>query len=187
MNSERFKSGIIDVHTRQFGTVAEIIVMILREYVTSKKLEFDLVDVHDSKVEVKASKVLREQRLSLTIDTFYEVMLVTSNRDRMIARKDVKSFDFDCNMQQIKTTLFDRMVYLLFFNDGIELFEISKKQIQEDKEVGYSDKQHRGNIGEGQFHVSNKTYGHHKKKYFVCSVSYKELMDEAKKRRRKTS
>ena len=84
-------------------------------------------------------------------------------------------------IQQIKVKLFDKMIYLLFFNDVIEIFEITKKQILKDKKISYSNKQHRGNTGEGQFHVNNKTYNHHKKTYFVESITYRTLMEETKK------
>ena len=181
-NSEKFRDGIIDMNTRQFGTVAEIVVMLLKNCMESKKLEFDLVDIHDKRVEVKASKVLKKQQLTITIENFYTIILNNSNRDRLIAQKDVKNFDFDCNIQQIKEKLFDRLVYLLFFEDIIEIIEINRKQIVKDKRIFYSRKQHRGNVGEGQFHVNNKTYDHHKKNYFLGSIPYKELMDEAERK-----
>ncbi len=181
MDSEKFRDGIIDIHTRQFGTAAEIIVMILKKCIESKKLEFDLVDINNNKVEVKASKVFKKQKLDMNIENFYEIIINNSNRNRLIKQKDVGKFEFDCNIQQIKVKLFDKMIYLLFFNDVIEIFEIEKKQIQRDEKINYSDKQHRGNIGEGQFHINNKTYDHHKKHYFIESITYTKLMNEAKK------
>ena len=180
-NSERFRDGIIDIHTRQFGTAAEIVIMIMQGCTESRKLEFDLMDINNKKVEVKASKVLKKQKLSMSVENFYDIVISNSNRNRLIKQRDIKKFEFDCNIQQIKVKLFDKMIYLLFFNDVIEVFEITKKQILKDKKINYSDKQHRGNIGEGQFHINNKTYDHHKKNYFIESITYEKLMQQARK------
>lgn len=182
MDSERFKDGIIDMNTRQFGTTAEIIVMILQNCIQSKKLEFDLIDINNHKIEVKASKVFRKQKLDLSVENFYHIIIRNSNRDRLIKQTDVQRHEFDCNIQQIKAQLFDKLIYLLFFNDVIEIFEITGKQIAKDKNIFYSDKQHRGNFGEGQFHINNKTYSHHKKNYFLEAISYAKLMQEAKRK-----
>lgn len=180
-NEIRFRDGIIDMNTRQFGTVAEIIIIILKKYISSGKLDFDLIDIEKKKIEVKASKVFRKQKLDMDIHTFYDIVINNSNRDRLLNQKDIKTEEFDCNIQQIKAKLFDKLIYLLFFKDVIEIFEISSKEISKDKNIFYSDKQHRGNVGEGQFHINNKTYQYHKDKYFVRSVSYKELLNNSKK------
>ena len=97
MSSEKFKDGIIDMHTRQFGTAAEIIIMILKGCIGSKKLEFDLVDIDSKKVEVKASKVFKKQKLDMNIENFYDIIISNSNRDRLIKQRDIKKFEFDCN------------------------------------------------------------------------------------------
>lgn len=41
---------------------------------------------------------------------------------------------------------------------------------------GYSDKQHRGNVGEGQFHINNKNISEHEK-YLDKKVTYEELYE----------
>lgn len=40
---------------------------------------------------------------------------------------------------------------------------------------GYSDKQHKGSEGEGQFHLGNVTLAWHMKHAFVRWISYEEL------------
>ena len=180
MKSNDFRDGIIDMHTRQFGAVAEIIVMILQDCVKSKKLEFDLIDIKNKKIEVKASKVLRKNKLNITKENFYDIIINNSNKNRLLQQKNIHETEFDCNIQQIKTELFDKMIYLLFFKDIIEIFEITKQKIISDKNIYYSDKQHRGNTGEGQFHINNKTYQYHKKHYFIASVTYQELLKQSK-------
>ena len=34
-----------------------------------------------------------------------------------------------------------------------------------------------GNVGEGQFHLNNKTYGYHIEKYIEKDLTYKEILD----------
>ncbi len=179
--SDKFRDGIIDINTRRFGTVAEVVVKTLKDCIDSKKLEFDLIDIDNNKVEVKASKVFRKQALDINTGSFYDIIINNSNRDRLLLQKETTTEYFDCNIQQIKIKLFDKLVYLLFFKNLIEIFEIDKKQIKKYKGILYSNKQHRGNLGEGQFHINNSTYEHHKTKYFIQSISYERLMEEAKK------
>ncbi len=179
---KRFRDGIIDVNTRQFGRVAEVIVKILRDLLESGDLKFDLIEeMTSNKIEVKASKVLRANKLKIDESNFYDVIIKNSNRDRLLATTDIDTKKFDCNIQQIKAKLFDKLVYLLFFKDAVEIFEVDCDAIVADPSILYVDKQHRGNIGEGQFHVNNKTYPHHKQNYFVRAVTYEELVNEAKR------
>ena len=51
MKSEKFRDGIIDINTRQFGTVAEIIVKMLKNCISSERLEFDLIDIDEQKTD----------------------------------------------------------------------------------------------------------------------------------------
>ena len=182
MSVDRFREGLLSLNTRQFGNATEIIIQILHSYKESKTLEYDLVDNTNLKIEVKASKVLKKNSYDMTIENFYSLIMNSSNRDRLIRKKDINKYDFDCNIQQIKILIFDRLIYLLFFYDIIEIFEISSKEIKDDKEIFFSNKQHRGNKNEGQFHKNNKTYPHHKKKYFKKSITYNDLVVKLKKK-----
>lgn len=40
---------------------------------------------------------------------------------------------------------------------------------------GYSNKQHRGNKGEGQFHITNSNIKKHRKQHLKDTLSYEEL------------
>lgn len=176
---ERFREGILNLNTRQFGTAMEIVVVLLRHYCFSQKSEYDLIDKDGKKIEVKSSRVLKSKRLDLNAQNFYDIVISEGKRGRLIHQEDVQKHSFDCNIQQIKTEEFDRLIYLLCFQNIIEIFEISKEAILKDKNIGYSDKQHRGNKGEGQFHVTNKNYLYHKNEYFAESISYEDLMSRA--------
>ena len=43
--------------------------------------------------------------------------------------------------------------------------------------TGYSNKQHRGNEGEGQFHLNQNTIRYHKEHYLKKKLSYEDLYD----------
>ena len=75
--------------------------------------------------------------------------------------------------QQIKKSEFDQLFYGVFFSDLIVIFKIEPNQIGDN--VKYSDKQHRGNTGEGQFHLNNKNIQYHLKNHLYKYISYNEL------------
>ena len=83
--------------------------------------------------------------------------------------------NFDCNIQQIKPELFEDLYYSLYFWDKVLIFKVSRDQMLEDKVLGYNDKQHRGNEGEGQFHIKKDKIEHHLKNYLLGELTYKEL------------
>ena len=179
----KFKDGIFALNTRQFGTVVELLIKLIENYHKSGDLSYDLYK-NGVKIEVKGSRVYKKNKLSFTLDNLYEMIVSNSNKNRLIKSEDLALYDFDCNIQQIKPTHFDFMFYILFFFDIIEIFKIRNDVILSDKEIFYSNKQHRGNIGEGQFHINNKTYSVHKKKYFYKSFTYEEIKKILLKRKK---
>ena len=88
------------------------------------------------------------------------------------------SHKFDCNIQQVKRREFDVLYYGLFFSDCIQIFRINRSEIKtcaEGGDIGYADKQHKGNKGEGQFHITEKNLQVHLEKYFHKTLTYDEL------------
>ena len=59
--------------------------------------------------------------------------------------KSSDNSSFDCNIQQVKTKEFDVLYYGLFFEDIIHNYRIKSDLVK--NIPGYSDKQHRGNVG----------------------------------------
>ena len=53
--------------------------------------------------------------------------------------------------------------------------KIEAEQIKADSKIFYSDYQHRGNVGEGQFHINNTTLQNHLDKYLIKWIDYVEL------------
>ena len=173
---EAFREGIINLNTRQFGKVVELIVTLIKDYKTSTNLDFDLYDSKRKRhIEVKSSRVFKKNKLDFKLNNLYNMIINNTNKNRLLKTNQVKTEKFDCNIQQVKAKLFDELYYLLFFYDRIEIFLIKNKQIKKDKKLKYSDKQHKGNIGEGQFHINQDTYEHHKKKYFIEAQTYTQI------------
>ena len=175
--SNELRDGIVGLNTRQFGRVVELIIKFIYKQKDSKDLAFDLID-GNIKIEVKAARVYRANKLDITIENLYDLIISNSNKNRLIKQSEINSQTFDCNIQQIKVKYFDYLYYVLFFNDIIEIYKIKSNRIVKDKKIQYSDKQHRGNSGEGQFHISNTNYLYHKENYFLSSLKYDELKEK---------
>jgi hypothetical protein len=63
----------------------------------------------------------------------------------------------------------------MFFDDFVKIFRITPDQI--DSSIGYGDKQHKGNVGEGQFHITEKTLQTHLDRFYHHTLTYQELLD----------
>lgn len=184
--SNEFKQGLLRLHTRQFGSVVETVVKLLADYQSSGQLDFDLIDAESGKrIEVKSSRVQKKSRLPKDDPgKIYDFIMDNSSRRRFLRQDQAAKVDFDCNIQQVKTDLFDVMYYLLFFYDVIEVFQIEKGEILSDTNLNYSNKQHRGNEGEGQFHINTKNYQYHKDSYYQGSITYEDLIEVLRKGKR---
>ena len=61
------------------------------------------------------------------------------------------------------------------FADAIVIFRIESKEIG--AQIFYSDKQHKGNEGEGQFHLNRQTLPIHLQHYLYQVISYDKLLE----------
>ncbi len=164
------KDGIFRLHTRRFGSVAEIIVQKILDTEMSNVLNYDLVK-NGNRIECKFSRCQEENKLKINKNTVLDAIYAESNRDVSFA--DYSNKVWDCNIQQVKKTEFDELVYGIFFSDCLVIFRIEPSQI--DHTIGYSDKQHRGNVGEGQFHLTNKNLSYHLENFLYKILTYKDI------------
>ncbi len=140
-----------------------------------KDISHDLFDEKQKKrTEVKFSRALRKNKGTIQPTNILDEIVNANNPARMFASTEWKENKFDCNIQQIKKTQFDILYYGIFFADKIQIFKITPDQIG--RNVGYSDKQHFGNQGEGQFHLNNTTYEYHLKNFFEAELTYSDLL-----------
>lgn len=177
-SDKEFRDGIFALRTRRFGTVAEIMIKKLYGFTFSKCKEYDLKDeCNDNRIEVKFSTVVKQNNERINEDNVVKQCLKANASKRMLPYNGQCLPRFDCNIQQVKCDNFDVLYYGLFFADKIEIFRIQSKCIKEDECIKYSDKQHSKSVGEGQFHINNSTYAHHKKCYFDKEITFEDLYE----------
>lgn len=167
-----FRDGIFSLHTRRFGNVAEIMVKKLYNMTDSTVLNFDK-EKDGKRIEVKFSRGLKKNESTINETNVIEQCLKGSPNNRSILSTEATKYKFDCNIQQIKNTEFDELYFGIFFKDVIEIFKITSKDVEDLN--NYSNKQHRGNIGEGQFHLTQKNINEYRQKYLIQVLTYEEL------------
>lgn len=169
---DKFKEGIFISHTRRFGTIAEIMIKKIYNMNESNSLAFDKIN-DNKKIEIKFSRVLKEHEHTITEENIITEILSANYLQRRV--KSTDNYNYDCNIQQVKPLEFDELYYGLFFDDKILIFKINSHDIL--NIPGYSARQHRGNIGEGQFHINQNTLNYHYKNYLLKELNYQDLYE----------
>ena len=179
MDGEKLRNGIFALRTRRFGSVAECMVKRLLNCSQARSLFHDLYDdAQHHRIEVKFSVVQKKSEQTVTEKTVLRCIEEATAENRMVAFSDWQQHEFDCNIQQVKRTEFDVLYYGLFFSDCIKIFRIESRNIKENTRGGriyYSDFQHKGNEGEGQFHINPNTFQIHLDHYHYKTLTYDEL------------
>jgi len=174
MNGTELRDGIFALQTRRFGSVAECMVKRLVKCGRGKNLFHDLYDDEQKhRIEVKFSKVQKAAETVINEDTVLTCIEEAADVKRMVKFADWQRVRFDCNIQQVKRQEFEILYYGLFFADCIKIFRIKSGEIG--KQIYYSDKQHKGNQGEGQFHINQKSLAIHRKQYFYAGLTYDDF------------
>lgn len=172
MDGKTLRDGIFSLRTRRFGTVAELLIKRLVNLQKGKNIFHDLYDdAAKLKIEVKFSAVLKSSDIVITEENVLQCIEDAIAANRMVNYSEWKDSKFDSNIQQVKRSQFDVLYYGLFFADKILVFRIKSEEIDK-AGISYSDKQHKGNIGEGQFHINNDTLEIHLEKFLVKELSY---------------
>lgn len=171
---EEFRDGIFALRTRRFGTVAEIMVKKLYDLDESESLAFDKRDRNSKeRIEVKFSTVMKENDDRIHDDNVIDQCRKANLANRAMKSSETSRYKFACNIQQVKIREFDLLYYGLFFADKIEVYKMTSDEVPECP--GYSDKQHRGNEGEGQFHLNESNIIYHRKNFLERVLTYAEL------------
>ena len=171
---ETFRDGIFALRTRRFGNVAEIMIQKMFKLENSNTLNYDKFDnATKDRIEIKLSTVMKANNNSINEDNVIEQILNANVSQRAIKYSEINEYNFDCNIQQVKCDEYDILYYGLFFADKILIFKMSSEQTINCP--GYSNKQHRNNEGEGQFHINNKNIEYHLKNHLVDEIDYKKL------------
>lgn len=178
MSADKLREAIFNINTRRFGTVCEAIVSKIAKFGASKNQFHDLYcDATQRRIEVKFSRVQNRAEIAIRADTVIHAIFAELDENRTIDFANWRAKEFDCNIQQVKCAEFDLLYYGLFFWDRLTIFKIAPDQIKADPSIYYSDKQHKGNVGEGQFHVNNRSLQHHLDNYLEHELTYPELLE----------
>ena len=150
MNNEikEFRDGIFALRTRRFGTVAELMIEALYSFTKSHNQFHDRYDeVGHQRIEIKFSTVMKANEAVINRSNAIDQCKKANLGNRALNSTEMYEYDFDCNIQQVKRLEFDVLYYGLFFADRIVIFKMHSSEILSC--FGYSDKQHKGNEGEG--------------------------------------
>lgn len=179
MDGEKLREGSFALRTRRIGSVAECMIKRLLKFSKGRSLFHDLYDDQlNHRIEVKFSVVQKKSETTVTEVTVLRCIEEAVAEHRMVAFSEWSKHRFDCNIQQVKRAEFDVLYYGLFFSDCVKIFRIESQEIKENRHGGriyYSDRQHKGNVGEGQFHLNTKTLFIHLKHYHYKTLSYHAL------------
>lgn len=175
MDGDLLRQGIFALHTRRFGTVAEVMIRRMINCGKARNLFHDLYDdALQHRIEVKFSRVQKQAETLITPETVLRCIEEAITANRAVAFSEWERHSFDCNIQQVKRAEFDVLYYGLFFFDRVAVFRILSSEI--DSHIYYSDKQHKGNVGEGQFHINQDTLPIHLKRHLYQMLTYDKLL-----------
>jgi hypothetical protein len=177
----KFRDCLFRLHTRKFGTINEIVIskyLTQLGYVVKKSKDGGKTDrqINNKKSEIKASRVLETNPIEGESKTLVEDIM--SYVEVVVPFDKCEEMNYLCNIQQIKNILFDDLYYSVYFKDIILFFKATKQQMIDDvKNMKYSDRQHRGNKGEGQFGIKPQTIKYHMENYLIGSIEYSDMIE----------
>ena len=174
----QFREGIFLLNTRRFGKIAEIMIKQIYHFDWSHSKYYDLYDSNNQqKIEVKFSTVREKATTPINENNAIEQVLYASKSNRPVCYSERFTTQYVCNIQQVKKALFDVLYYGLFYKDKICIFKIPASNINPTTCPSWSEKQHKGNKNEGQFHITNETLTSHLNDAIERELSYDELFD----------
>jgi hypothetical protein len=173
---ELLKEAVFQLNTRRFGALTELFIKRLKSFDRSESIFYDLYDAaHGKRVEVKFSTVLNKCNTPLREDTLEAALREAVGGNRAVPFPTWSDSSFDCNIQQVKPSEFETLFYGLFFEDRVLVFKCTTADIAQ--MPSWSAKQHKGNVGEGQFHVTRRNLQYHLDHFLVQHISYPQLAD----------
>lgn len=173
---KEFRDGIFALRTRRFGTIAELMIESLYSFSHSHNQFHDRYDeTSKQRIEIKFSTVMKANEAVIDRYNSIDQCKKANLGNRALNSTEMYDYNFDCNIQQVKRFEFDILYYGLFFADRIAIFKMNSSEIISC--LGYSDRQHKGNEGEGQFHLNRSSIDYHMNNHFVQWLTYEELYD----------
>lgn len=172
---ERISNNLMNMAPKKIGTILEKIV----------RAEFS-IDVNGhinaendglcqvSTIEIKSSRAMFETDSDKKASLY---SFVANYQRGLVSLADLETSNFVCNIQQVKPKLFNRLYYVLLVKEGLLIFKIANNQIVNDSNITYSNKQHRGNTDEGQFHIKKSNINYHIETYYDRMIGWERIID----------
>jgi len=178
-NIDAMISNIVAMSPKKIGTFLEDILQYHFNIEDNGNVNSENDGKKDGKnIEIKCSRVIYDN-IGEHEDK-YEY-LINSKKTLLSIDKLLTDKKYDCNMQQVKPGYFDEIYYTILTQEGFIVFKMTSDQVLTDKNITYSDKQHRGNTGEGQFHLKKSNIEYHINTYMIDTISWKTVIEVLKK------
>jgi hypothetical protein len=174
MDVKTFRDNLFQMNTRRFGKVMEMTIKKMTNTIKPTNIHHDLNTNVGTKVEVKFSRVEKRHNATVNEKNVLDVIENEGLSVRLFPFGEWQTNEFDCNIQQIKKPEFDVLFYGLLFADRVVIFMALPSEIGDN--MNYSNKQHKGNEGEGQFHINPRTLQYHLDNHHFVTLSYADLM-----------
>lgn len=176
MDVKTFRDNLFSMNTRRFGKVMETVIKKMTRTEFSTNIHHDLnTNVNaGTRIEVKFSRAEKRHKVTITDENVLDVIENEGLSVRLFPYGERFVHDFDCNIQQIKKAEFDVLFYGVLFADRVVIFMATPDQIHSG--MKYSNKQHKGNVGEGQFHINPNTMAYHMEHHYFATLSYTDLL-----------
>ena len=169
------RENIISADGKTFGGMVEIVVSKLNALNKASDSSHDrLCGATRRKIEVKAVRALNKKG-KLSENNLVEIFLHSKIQKKLVTDADKKIANWDGGICQVKLECFDTLYYAAFFHDKIYIFKITPDEIINDKNISFSDKQHRGGKM-GQFHLKPTCIQYHIDNYLYHTLSYAQLV-----------
>jgi hypothetical protein len=147
--------------------------------------EYDAIDKHNTKFEIKCCKVLsrnpevsnKEPLIKRVIAENYNVMT-----NRLIPFEKCETAEYLANVQNVKRDHFDQLIYVLLFEDCVKVFQVETSKINLKTIPNWSDKHGRYDaLGKsGQFPITKNNIKYHLDNYLIDTISYSEMAEAFK-------
>lgn len=174
MDAKTFRDNLFQMNTRRFGTVMELLVKKVSNTEYGTNIHHDLDTDIGTRIEVKFSRVEEKHSTNITEANVLDLIENECLSIRIFPFGEWRSHKFDCNIQQVKKSEFDTLMYGLCFADRVMIFIATPEEIGSG--MKYCDRQHKGNKGEGQFHINQTNLDYHIKNHLFVTLSYADIL-----------
>ena len=181
---EQFRNGMFLAPSRTYGeNFMEPIIRKIRGLFKSDTDENDALNYNGEPEEIKCSKVLLSRQNKKTSLSLSELIILETEKNvlnRLILFANRLTSKYGSNIQNVKRDHFSKLVYVLLFEDCIQIFESNKEDIS--KIPNWCEKHGRYDaLGKsGQFNITKSNIEWHLENNLVATLTWDEVYEIAK-------